>query len=62
MSRRSLPAQDGPQERKRAKRAARRPQHIDKYAPQRTDPDDRMMQDKLAALVARFNGQEANHE
>jgi len=35
-----------------AKRAADRPEHTDKYS-------DRVMQEKLAALVAKFNDEEA---
>lgn len=60
MSRRSIP-ESTRQDRKRAKRAARRPVHHDKYADQRENPDDRDMRERLAALADHFNGQEADN-
>jgi hypothetical protein len=46
------------QDRKLAKREATRREHADRYADRRTDPADRLMAEKLAALADRFNGQE----
>ena len=47
-------------ERKKAKQADRRRQHVDKYAPKRDSNEDREMAEKLNELVARFNGEEAD--
>lgn len=52
---------DGRTERKIARRAARRPEHQDKYESKKADPADREMRERLAALVAKFNGEEADH-
>lgn len=41
-----------------AKRAERRRDHVDKYK----HPDDHAMDDKLAALVAKFNDEDADNE
>ena len=35
-------------------------EHTDKYADQRVDPDERLMAEKLAALVTHFNGEEGH--
>ena len=59
MSRRGL-NESTRQDRKRAKRAARRSEHRDKYAGQRESPDDREMRERLAALAEHFNGEEAD--
>ncbi len=45
------------QDRKRAKRAARRSEHRDKYADQRETPDDREMSERLAVLAEHYNGE-----
>jgi hypothetical protein len=43
------------QDRKRAKRAARRAEHRDKYEGRKTDPADREMQERLVALAAMYS-------
>lgn len=44
------------QDRRRAKRAAARPEHTDKYANRQVDAADCVMAAKLAELAAHFNG------
>lgn len=45
-------------QRRWAKQAERRREHTDKYQ----HPADRELAEKLAALVAKFNGEEADNE
>jgi hypothetical protein len=59
MNRKPSPAN---QQRKRNKRNADRPVHVDKYAPTPRTLADRVMDQKLGALADRFNGTEAGHE
>jgi hypothetical protein len=47
------------QQPRKSKRAVS--EHEDRYAEQCTDPAERLMAEKLAALVTHFNGEEARH-